>query len=505
MKRGVTLGDLVREGAGRAVVGDAATVVRGVRHDSREIEPGDLFVALSGAQHDGARFVRDAIARGAAAVLATSADGVGAPVLLADDPRRALALAAAAVYAHPTFALDVVGVTGTNGKTTTTHLLEAALAAAGARPALVGTVAMRAPGIERTTPFTTPEADAISRFAREALDRGATHLLMEVSSHALAQHRVDAVRFRVAALTNLTQDHLDFHGTMEAYAAAKATLFHELHPAAAVINVDDAFGQKLARDVSVPLWRVSTRADADAEVRALRVTMGRDGIRATVRTPSGDLELVSPLIGAHNLENLLVALACGLALEVDPQALLRGLATSPGAPGLLERVADPRGVAVLVDYAHTPDALARALAALRPLTPGRLFVVFGCGGDRDRTKRPQMGEAAAKGADVLVVTTDNPRTEPPARILEEIVPGVESASVSRVDAATLRGSARGYVVVEDRRTAIGLAVAAAKQGDTVLVAGKGHEDYQIVGTEKRPFDDRVVAREAIAAAAGGGA
>jgi UDP-N-acetylmuramoyl-L-alanyl-D-glutamate--2,6-diaminopimelate ligase len=244
------------------------------------------------------------------------------------------------------------------------------------------------------------------------------------------------------------------------------------------------------------------QAGADAEIRALEWSAGREGIRARITTPGGEVMLASPLLGAHNLENLLVALGCALALDLDPEAAVAGLAAAKGAPGRLERVEDPRDVAVLVDYAHTPDALARALAALRPVTPGRLFVVFGCGGDRDRGKRPQMGEAAARGADLCVVTSDNPRTEVPAAILAEIEPGVQRGGQSQL--AGLGGADRGYVVIEDRREAIAAAITAARPGDTVLIAGKGHEDYQIVGTTKRPFDDRLEAARAIAAAGGGG-
>ncbi len=500
----VTLADLVREGvSGRVRHGDPRTEIAGVRHDSRAVEPRDLFVALPGREADGARFAHDAEARGAAAVLAGhEIPGLRVPQLIVADPRRALALAAAVVYGHPTFALDVIGVTGTNGKTTVTHLVEQALAAMpGLVPAALGTVAMRGPGFSRATPHTTPEGDEIARFARDVLRLGATHLVMEVSSHALALARVEAVRFRVAAFTNLTRDHLDFHGTMEAYAAAKERLFVDLGPGASVVHVGDPHGAHLAARLhGRNLWRCTLDPTVEAEIRVLRWSMDAEGLRAEIATPRGALTLQSPLLGAHNLENLVVALGCGLALDLDAHAFAAALGAAAGAPGRLERVADPRGVTVLVDYAHTPDALERALAAVRPVTRGRLLCVFGCGGDRDRGKRAAMGEAAGRGADLVVVTSDNPRTEDPDAILAAIEPGVIASGQPAVALARLGAHGRGYALLEDRRAAIGAAIAAARAGDTVLIAGKGHEDYQIVGTTRHPCDDRLVAREAIAAA-----
>jgi UDP-N-acetylmuramoyl-L-alanyl-D-glutamate--2,6-diaminopimelate ligase len=349
----------------------------------------------------------------------------------------------------------------------------------------------------------------VARFAREVLDLGATHLVMEVSSHALAQHRVDAVRFRVAAFTNLTQDHLDYHGTMEAYAAAKARLFLELGPGASVVCVDGAHGAALAARLAQPtLLRVSARPGGRADVRARAIAQDARGLVVEAETPAGAATLRSPLVGGHNVENLLVALGCLLALDVPLADAARGLSGAAGAPGRLERVPDAGGATVLVDYAHTPDALARALEAVRPITPGRTIVVFGCGGDRDRAKRPLMGRAAAEGADLVVVTSDNPRTEEPAAIVAEIVPGVAAAAgMAPLAPAALATATRGYVVEVDRAAAIGLALGAARAGDTVLIAGKGHEDYQIVGTERRPFDDRRVAAErlrALGRAAAGG-
>ncbi|HJL35005.1 MAG TPA: UDP-N-acetylmuramoyl-L-alanyl-D-glutamate--2,6-diaminopimelate ligase [Polyangiaceae bacterium LLY-WYZ-15_(1-7)] len=477
--------------------------VKDARRDSRVVQPGDLFAAVPGATVDGARFAPQALEKGAAAVLTERRLELDAPQWVVESARATLGPAAHALHGDPTEELAVVGVTGTNGKTTTTYLIDEALRTLGASSALLGTVAARAGKASSPASFTTPEADDLARFAACAVDAGATHLVMEVSSHGLDQERVGGVRFEVAAFTNLSQDHLDYHGTMEAYGEAKARLFLAHAPAACVFHVDDAFGAALADRAEAAGRRVLRvgRGEA-ADVRASAVRFDAAGIEAEVATPRGALTLRSRLVGAHNLENLLVALGVLLALQQRPghetelAEIAAALGAVTGAPGRLERVADPRGVSVLVDYAHTPDALARALDALRPLTTGRLIALFGCGGDRDAAKRPKMGRAAGERADWVVVTSDNPRTEDPAAIVEAILPGVEASGQPRREAL---GGARGYVVEVDRRAAIRQALAAAEAGDTVLIAGKGHEDYQILGTTKHPFDDRVEAAAAIAA------
>jgi UDP-N-acetylmuramoyl-L-alanyl-D-glutamate--2,6-diaminopimelate ligase len=483
-----SLRSLVDRGIARAVRGDASVVVCDVQHDSRKVQPGDLFVAIPGEKVDGARFIADAVAKGAAAVASESPVDVAVPSLEVASARQALSLAAHAVQGDPTAAMQVVGITGTNGKTTTTWILDEALAAIGRRPALMGTVETRGPGFRAPSAFTTPEGDEIARFARRMVDAGASHLVMEVSSHALALFRADGIRFEVAAFTNLTQDHLDFHGTMEAYFEAKARLFTALAPKKAVINVDDPAGERLAARIDRDATAVLTvgRTNAAAVLRVETWSMTRAGLRAVLaQEGQPSIRLESPLVGAHNLDNLLLAAGCLRMLGASAEGIERALAEVRGAPGRLERVEDPRDVAVFVDYAHTPDAVGKALDALRPITPGRLFVVFGCGGDRDKTKRPLMGRAAAERADVCVVTSDNPRTEDPRAIVDAIVPGV------------IAGGAKRHVVEVDRRTAIGLALAEARAGDTVLIAGKGHEDYQILGTTKIHFDDREEARAAI--------
>jgi UDP-N-acetylmuramoyl-L-alanyl-D-glutamate--2,6-diaminopimelate ligase len=473
--------------------------VTSVTGDSREVVPGAAFFALPGAARDGHEFAAEAVRRGAVAVIAERPVACApAPVLLAPSSRRALAIAAAAFHGRPGDALALAAVTGTNGKTTVAWLVEACARAAGVPVGMVGTVVHRWPGAERPAAHTTPESTTVQSLLAEMRAAGARAAVLEVSSHALAQERVASLRFRAAAFTNLTRDHLDYHGDMERYFDAKRRLFleHLAPDGVAVVNVRDPFGARLADQIGPGrrVWRHGGRSEDD--LRAVGVSSGLSGIAATVHAPVGKLSVRSPLVGAHNLENLLSAAGLALALGLPVDAVARGLSACPGAPGRLERFA-ARGVSVFVDYAHTDDALARALEALRALAPRRLVCVFGCGGDRDRGKRPLMGEAAARGADAVVVTSDNPRTEDPAAIIGDILPGLERSGLRRLSAAELSRGERGFAVEPDRRAAIELAVASAREGDAVLLAGKGHEDYQVVGREKRPFSDREEARRAL--------
>ncbi len=470
-----------------------------VTGDSREVVPGTLFFALPGVKADGHAFAAEAARRGAVAVVAERrVDCAPALLLLAPSARRAMAVAAANFHGRPGDALKLAGVTGTNGKTPVTYLVEACARAAGLPVGVMGTVTHRFPGVVRTAAHTTPESTTIQALLAEMRDAGAKAVVMEVSSHALAQERVAGVHFLVAAFTNLTRDHLDYHGDMEGYFAAKRRLFaeHLANGGTAVVNAQDPFGARLADQLGPGrrVGRYGTRA-GDA-LRPLELSSGLHGITARLATPAGELSIRSPLVGAHNVENLLCATGIALALGLPLEAIARGLSSSPGAPGRLERIA-ARGVNVFVDYAHTDDALSHALDALRALSPRRLLCVFGCGGDRDPGKRPLMGLSAGRRADLAVVTSDNPRTEDPAAIIAEILPGLAQAGASRLDrAAALRGE-RGFTVEPDRRAAIRLAIEAAREGDAVLVAGKGHEDYQIVGTEKHHLDDREEARAAL--------
>jgi UDP-N-acetylmuramoyl-L-alanyl-D-glutamate--2,6-diaminopimelate ligase len=491
---GMRLDELVGRLPVRSVVlGDPTVRVRGVRHDSRSVVAGDLFVARKGQKFDAALFADDAVARGAAAVMmvigAVASLPPRVPTVLVDDVAVALAHSAALVYGCPSEALEVVGITGTNGKTTTAYLVRAAIDAALDRAScgVMGTVGHAFDHWQSSTLHTTPEADDMARTMAHMRDLGATHVAMEVSSHAIDLRRVEAVRFRVAALTNLTQDHLDFHGSMEAYAHAKARLFTDLAPAAVVLNVDDAFGRQLAPSLRARVVRVSARStgkDADVFPRTRHLSGG--ALEVTVATPAGDVTIASRLIGAHNLDNLLLSMGIVHALGLDVGRAAQGLSGAPAPPGRLERCdATGDAVSVLVDYAHTPDALARALQAVRELARGRVWCVFGCGGDRDSSKRAPMGEVAGRLADEVIVTSDNPRSEEPGVIAAAVAAGVRAAGASPS-------------VELDRHKAIELAIGSASTGDVVLVAGKGHEAYQIVGQVKHPFDDRVVARHALA-------
>jgi UDP-N-acetylmuramoyl-L-alanyl-D-glutamate--2,6-diaminopimelate ligase len=485
-----TLGAVAARVPGAKLVGDAGARVAHVYHDSRRVEPDTLFAARRGARSDGRAFVEAAKRAGATALLTDEeplALASGLPALVVDDVARALGHAAAAVYGEVGAGLDVVGVTGTNGKTTTTHLITSALASAGARPALLGTLGCHFEGEILPSAHTTPEADELARRAAWLRARGASHLVMEVSSHALALGRVEGVRFRAAGFLNLTQDHLDLHGTMEAYGEAKARLFTDFSPAASVVNVDDPFGRALADRARGELFRVSPSGRAEGARLALhgwRSTAG--GSTARARTEAGEVELSTPLLGEHNRENLSIALGLALALGLAPGDAARALARTSQVPGRLERCSEPDDdVGAVVDYAHTPDALARVLTTLRPFAAGGLVCVFGCGGDRDPRKRPLMGEAVGRGADRAIVTNDNPRSEDPRAIAEAAAAGLERTGTP-------------YEIVLDRAEAIDHAIASAPAGAMVLIAGKGHEAYQLVGGVSNPFDDRDEARRALA-------
>ncbi|MES1210558.1 MAG: UDP-N-acetylmuramoyl-L-alanyl-D-glutamate--2,6-diaminopimelate ligase, partial [Pseudomonadota bacterium] len=481
--------------------------------------PGDLFVAVPGEAADGRKFVSDAAARGAAALVTEGdapADFPGVAVLV-PSARRALGVIAAN-RTGAAGALTLMAVTGTNGKTTTTYLLEAMLRAAGRTAGVFGTIAYRAPGLPgRAAPLTTPGALMLHDLLGQMRAVGTTDVVLEATSHALEQGRLDGCRFRVAGLTNLTQDHLDYHGTMAQYEAAKAILFDRLLDpgrGVAVTFADDEAGRRMhARARGAGTLTVARRPGAaarGADVVVEQATLAPDGTRATFATPSGPLAIASPLVGGYNLDNLALAVGMAIAGGLDGRAIAAGAARLSGVPGRLERVPNPRGVLCLVDYAHTPDALERAIAAARPLaagaaaTPGRVVVVFGCGGDRDRGKRPLMGEIAGRDADLAVVTSDNPRSEDPAAIVGQIVEGLRRTGGRELTADQLAAAGqggRGYHVEVDRRTAIRRAAAAARAGDVLLIAGKGHEDYQIVGSTRLHFDDREEAAAALASPA----
>ncbi|MCA1710105.1 MAG: UDP-N-acetylmuramoyl-L-alanyl-D-glutamate--2,6-diaminopimelate ligase [Actinobacteria bacterium] len=464
---------------GLRLAGSADVLVSGCTHDSRTVEPGDLYAALPGARAHGADFADAVRAAGAAAVLTDAAGAdrfAGLPVLVAEDPRGVLGEVARWVHGSPADDLLLLGVTGTNGKTTTAFLLEAGLRAAGHSTALLGTVLTRIGDEVLPSVRTTPEATDLQAMFAVMRERGVTAVAMEVSSHALALGRVDGVVFDVAAFTNLSQDHLDFHGSMAEYEAAKAQLFTPRRARRGVVNCDDPAGRRIVQGAQIPL---STYGE-DADWTARKVDLRPDG--SSFRLVGLDAELGAQvrLPGAFNVANAVCALATLAAAGVDLQAAACGIADLPGVPGRMERVDAGQPFLAVVDYAHTPEAVTTLLSTVRALTSGRVIAVLGCGGDRDRAKRPLMGRAVAEGADVAVLTSDNPRSEDPRAILAEMAAGAPDATVE-----------------PDRRAAIALAVRIAGPGDAVVVAGKGHESGQEADGVVTPFDDRLVLREAV--------
>jgi UDP-N-acetylmuramoyl-L-alanyl-D-glutamate--2,6-diaminopimelate ligase len=476
--------------------------VRGVSHDSRSVTPGSVFVAVRGQVSDGASFAAEAIRRGAIAVISESQAPPSCPVpwIVVKDARLSLALLSDAVYGHPSRSMQVVGITGTNGKTTTAYLLQRLFESAGIRAGLLGTVAYRIGEQEKSSSKTTPEAPEVQGMLREMVDCGCGACVMEVSSHALALRRVDGTRFCAAVFTNLTRDHLDFHGDMEQYFHAKRRLFEMLPAGApAIVNADDPKGQAL---LAMRPGMLSYGVEEPADVRCGPVSFSLEGLEFEIQTPSGPVSIRSPLLGRPNLYNILAAAAAAVALDLPLDAIREGIASVELVPGRFQVVSVPGDdITVIVDYAHTDDALRNLLETARPLAGRRLITVFGCGGDRDRSKRPLMGAVAARLSDLVVITSDNPRSEDPFRIIEEIKLGLGSASPKPIAGRPERQPERipASITIADRRSAISRAIALAKPGDMVVIAGKGHEKYQVIGSRILPFDDVEVAREALVA------
>jgi UDP-N-acetylmuramoyl-L-alanyl-D-glutamate--2,6-diaminopimelate ligase len=466
--------------------------VQGIKTNSHACGVGDLFIGMPGTRVDGGEFWESALAAGAVAAIVSSEAIAKYPpkqlemVISASNMNKVCAEISAAFYGYPGQKLKMVGVTGTNGKTTTTHLIEYFLTKANLATALLGTLYTRWPGFSQTAAFTTPFAVDLQQRLAQAVDAGCEFGVMEVSSHALAQDRVFGCQFEVAVFSNLTQDHLDYHKDMEDYFGAKALLFSpDYLQGRAIINADDEYGKRLIAGLGKErVWTYSVN-DNTADLWMSGLNYQPTGVSGILHTPKGDVAFSSPLVGQYNLENLLAAVGAVLHLGLDLQLVAKYIPDFPGVPGRMERVqiSDHQDISVIVDYAHTPDSLENLLKAARPFIPGRMICVFGCGGDRDRTKRPKMGKIAAELADIAVVTSDNPRTENPDKILEDILAGITDAVQP--------------VVIGDRATAIRTAILEAQPGDGVLLAGKGHEDYQILGTEKIHFDDREQAREAL--------
>jgi UDP-N-acetylmuramyl-tripeptide synthetase len=477
---------------GAELTGDGSRLARDVTHDSRQAGAGTLFVAIRGGSIDGHRFIDDVVRRGSVGIISESDPPVGfeGAWLKVQDARIALAKAAAAINDDPSHDLELIGITGTNGKTTTTYLCFAIARAAGRKPAMLTTVEYRIG--ERSEPAvrTTPEASDTNRFLRTAVDEGCTVAVMEASSQAIDLHRCDFLRFKVAIFTNLTRDHLDYHLTMENYFDAKKRLFDARlgeRPAASIINIDDEWGAGLARELTSAGQRVVTfslQGDADLTADNIDVSLVR-GTTFKLKTPADEFDISSPLVGRPHVYNMLCAAAAGLELRFDIDSIVNALSTCIGAPGRFERVPHDGAFAVVVDYAHTDDALLNTLKTARDLTSGRIITVFGCGGDRDRSKRQPMGEVAGANSDLVIVTSDNPRNEDPIKIIAEVVEGLEPTGTP-------------FRVYPDRREAIYRAISMAGTNDVVIIAGKGHETYQIIGQDKFHFDDREVAAEALA-------
>jgi len=492
--RRVAMDTLLKALARKTVLGQLPESVTGLAYDSRAVAAGDLFVAVPGLKRDGRLFIPEALGRGAAAVVTEGSDplpGTDQGRVLVPSVREALARLADAFFEHPSRALTMVGITGTNGKTTTSYLVEALLRARGMQTGVVGTIQYRIGDEPIPAGQTTPEAVELQRLLARMVESRVTGVAMEVSSHALALHRVDGIDFDVAVFTNLTQDHLDFHGTLEAYGRAKRRLFELLAGSPkpdrwAVINLDDPAANSMVDGLALRTLTYGLRPPA--EVRPVEYASTLDGIRMAIESPAGRLSLASPLIGEHNVMNLLSACAVGVALGIKLSVVGSALATVSAVPGRFERVEAGQPFLVVVDYAHTPDALERVLGTARKLTRGRLGVVFGCGGDRDRGKRPIMGAISARLADRAWVTSDNPRSEDPLAIINEVVVGIRGVWPDLDRCA----------MIPDRRAAIRAALDWARPGDLIVIAGKGHETYQIIGREVLPFDDRAVVRQILA-------
>lgn len=478
--------------------------ISAVSYRAQDVKPGDLFVAVKGFTADGHDFIGQAVTNGAVAVVCEQPVHTNAVMIKVDNSRRALAELATTFFGDPSQALTVIAITGTNGKTTTSYLIESILQAAGYVTGVIGTINYRYCGQIFNNPVTTPESLDLQQILAEMRDAGVTHVVMEVSSHALDLYRVHGCKFDIGVFTNFSQDHLDYHKDMAHYWSCKRRLFVDLLPAftaktrlRAVINTADPKGRELARQTDLPC--LTCGHDSASNLRTLKARFDLTGINARIATPQGKIELRSFLVGRHNLENILNAVGVALALEIPVQTIVTGIRSLENVPGRLERMANTRQRFVYVDYAHTPDALENTLLALRALTADRIICIFGCGGDRDRAKRPEMGMIAARLSDLVVVTSDNPRTEPPEQIIAEIVVGVHRICDFQYSPAGLRRGfgVKGYTVIADRREAIRNGIAVSRPGDTLLIAGKGHETYQIIGREKRPFDDRQEAREAL--------
>jgi UDP-N-acetylmuramoyl-L-alanyl-D-glutamate--2,6-diaminopimelate ligase len=479
----MTLSDVFAGVHGVNIQGNAQENIIGIAYSSKTIRPGDLFAALKGEKTDGYNYIEEAMSRGAVAVLSDRKTPENFPKtwVQAQNSRAALALCTANLYEHPSEKLKVVGITGTKGKTTITYILEEILKKAAIRTGVIGTISYRGPGTQQAAERTTPEAPDLHRMMRGMLDSGATHCVMEVSSHSLELDRVFGIDFDVAVFTNLSGEHLDYHHTMEEYFEAKKKLF--IGPARtkmAVINGDDPWGKKLLTELTTD--SITYGISSAAKIRAEAYAFTQEGLEMTVSTPEGKITLSSHLLGKPNMYNILASITCAMVLNVPADNIREGIASLDGVPGRFEKIDNSLGYSIFVDYAHTDDALKNLLETAKELDYGKIILVFGAGGDRDRQKRPRMGEVAGRYADWTILTSDNPRTEDPMAILKDIEEGINKTGPGK------------YEIEPDRKAAIHRALSMAERGDCVLVAGKGHEDYQILKDRTIPFKDKDVIR-----------
>ncbi|MGB5157815.1 UDP-N-acetylmuramoyl-L-alanyl-D-glutamate--2,6-diaminopimelate ligase [Desulfobacterium sp. N47] len=474
--------------------------IASVHYKSQDVKPSGIFVAVPGHRADGHDFVDMAIEKGAFAIVVQKKTVKDSIIIEVENTRKALGRIAAEFYGNPSEKLVIIGITGTNGKTTTAYLIESILQTAGFKTGVIGTINCRYSGKTFPSPVTTPESLDLQKILSEMVIDGVTHVVMEVSSHAIDLFRIEGCFFDSAVFTNLTQDHLDYHKNMESYWAVKKKLFTESlaagpkkEKAFTVINCDDERGKALSGILSTKC--IKTGSDSECDIYASNSRIDTLGIKALISTPESTFSIESELVGKHNIENIMSAAGVASGLGISSEIIKKGIKSLSVIPGRLEKINNEAGISVYVDYAHTPDALKNVLLSLRPIVKGRLICVFGCGGDRDKTKRPLMGELAGDLSDFAVITSDNPRTEDPTEIINQIITGIKRNKIDRYEptAPSLFSDKKGYVVEPDRKKAIHLGINIAKAGDVVLIAGKGHETYQLIGKDSFPFDDRLEA------------
>jgi len=475
-----------------------------IHYRAQDVKPSGLFVAIPGHKADGHDFIDAAMEKGASAIVVQKKMVKNSIIIEVENTRKALGRIAAKYCGNPSEKLVIIGITGTNGKTTTAYLVESILHAAGFKTGVIGTINCRYSGKTFPSPVTTPESLDLQQILSEMVNDGITHVVMEVSSHAIDLFRIESCFFDAAVFTNLTQDHLDYHTNMESYWEVKKKLFTESlvtgpkkEKAFAVINCDDKRGKVLSGNLSVKC--IKTGSDTGCTVYATNSTINARGIKTLISTPESSVEIESDLVGKHNIENIRSAAGVAFGLGISLDIIKKGIESLSVIPGRLERINNKTGISVYVDYAHTPDALKNVLLSLRPITKNRLICVFGCGGDRDKTKRPLMGEEVARLSDIAVITSDNPRTEDPMEITDQILTGIKRNTTNRYEPTEYRllTDKKGYFVEPDRKKAIHLGIKIAEAGDVILIAGKGHETYQLIGKDSFPFDDRQEAMSAL--------